>query len=470
MLEAEFDGGNGTFPDSFRWDTLRGCLRDKKGCCAALFTDRSVSNDGKAQSVRRLCGTQVAYFDKQDIDVLWLSPTVFISTMDLELHLPGDNWEPNYAYDYALRLTTESGEYFLYNVYSLSFFEGNGFTAPSPLPMNLLRHVFANVRPGYFKTVELGLSYAREDERLPVECLLAFVAIVPDTPMSPSERTDAIQLKIETKMNRDDLQEMYSHHFHPSVELSFAGLDESVPLSMFLELSRGCQHLRTVNLPEHFFETGDIHPTHSRVVVDSTFKSTRMTLQSFGKPKFSHVMLHQIATGLGSKELNISVEHPWRRRDHLHLCIQPFLQEDSILERIGVKLLTRVNKSSSSTITQCQSRSLCFFDVSLAPRKGKRTSAHLASWDKVLFPRLSLNYYRKHLTQRVCGGAIPLAIKAVNMGIVYSKTTAQVPFDMSTANAGLIFRFLKCEVDTLHCCDACPPSSSLSGKKRPAPS
>jgi hypothetical protein len=490
IREAEFD--DGSFPDSFRWDTLRGCLCD--GASTSLLIDPSHASglvppiclylndrqEREAQSIRQLCGSPVAYFDRQDIDVLWLSPTVFISTMDFQLPLPGGTGYPKQAHDYAVRLTRENGESFLYHAYSLSLFEGHGFAAPSPLPMKLLRHVAANLEAGYFNLLELGPNFERRDEPLLVECLLHFVAIVPCTPMSPSEQTDVIHLKIHTKMNQDDLQKIYSHRFHPSVELTFSGtglthpFDESVPLSVFLELTRQCQHLRTVNLPRHFFSTEHMHPKH-RIVVDAMFKCPRITLHSIGTPnccwrKFSHVMLHQIALGLGSNEIRITVDHSRRRGDYLHLCIQPFLREDSILERFVIELLTDVNDSSPRTITQCHSRSLCYFDVSLAPAKGKRTSAHLESWDKVLFPRLSLNYCRKHVTQRVCGGAIPLAIKAVNSGNVYSKTTGQIPFDMSTANAGLIFRFLKCEVDTLHGSDACPRFSPLSGKKRPAPS
>jgi hypothetical protein len=488
IREAEFD--NDSFPDSFRWDTLRGCLCD--GASASLLIDPSQASglvppiylylndrqEREAQSIRQLCGSPVAYFDRQDIDVLWLSPSVFISAINFELPLPGGTGYPKQAHDYAVRLTRENGESFLYYAYSLSLFEGHGFAAPSPLPMKLLRHVAANLQAGYFNLLELGPNFERRDEPLPVECLLHFVAIVPCTPMSPSEQTDVIHLKIHTKMNQDDLQEIYSHRFHPSVELTFSGtglthpFDESVPLSVFLDLTRQCQHLRAVNLPRHFVSTEHVHPKHPRTVFDAMFKSPRMTL--FARPNycwgtFSHVMLHQIASGLGSTEIKITVDHSRRRGDYLHLCIQPFLREDSILERFVIELLTDINQSSLKTITECHSRSLCYFEVSLAPSKGKRTSGHLESWDKVLFPRLSLNYYRKHLTQRVSGGAIPLAIKAVNMGNVYSKTTAQVPFDMSTANAGLIFRFLKCEVDTLHC-DARPRSSPLSGTKRPAPS
>jgi hypothetical protein len=489
LREAEFDDANGTFPDSFRWDTLRGCLRVcLRGClcdggdtCVTLFDNRYHQRNGlapafdrrdpKTQSIRRLCGTPVADLDRHDIDVLWLSPSVFISAVDFEL--PGADGDPMPDHDYVVHLTEKQhGREFRFYAFSLSWIEGNGFAAPSPLPLQLLGHVAANLPDGYFKMLELYMSCERIDERLPVECLLHFVSIVPGDPTSPPVQNDTIELKIGTKMNFSDLQELFSHHFHPLVELSFLQSDISVPLSAFLHLSRHAPHLRTVNLPFQFFEGEDSGLEHPKIVGNATFKSGGVTMQCRPEDQggiwepFSHVMLHKIATGFGSNGIEMTVWHG--ERDFVHLCIEPFLHEDSVLERLDIELYVAL-ESSSNTITKCDSRSLCFFDALFHNDEGELISAHLESWDRGLFPCLCLNYCRKHVTQRVCGGAMPLAINAVNAGNVYSKTTRQQPFDMSTANAGLIFRFLKSEVDTLHDFDECARPPSLPGKKRPAP-
>jgi hypothetical protein len=91
-------------------------------------------------------------------------------------------------------------------------------------------------------------------------------------------------------------------------------------------------------------------------------------------------------------------------------------------------------------------------------------------WDKVLFPRVGLNYFRKHLSQPLRSGVIRLAVKAVNDGNICRMITGCTPFDMDTSNAGLIFRLLKAEATTLQTWlpagDQKPP---LSGQKRPAP-
>jgi hypothetical protein len=486
MQEAEFSAATGNFPDSFRWDTFCGCLYNGEDACATLFIDPNQRDylvpafEGDlmgTETIRRWSGRQITDLDAQDIDVLWLSPSVFISAVDFDLpdfSLPDDDGEPVHAHDYAVRLSRRGSydDLTLY-VYSFPFFEGNGFSAPSALPLQLLRHVTANLPYGYFSGLQLEASFDRIHERLPFECLVHFLDLVPFAPMTPLKQNYTTQLKVEARMNRDDVQEIFSRQFSPPVELSFSehcSFDESVPLNVFLDLSRRAEHLRILNLPVYFFATNDKDLMDPRIVVDSMFKSPLLTLQPFGErkciwEKFSHAMLHKIATGFRPNEIQIRVERPWLRQDFLRLCIQPFLQEDSILERFHIEVKSDVNESSATTITNCNSRELCFFDVSLVNGKGTRTSAHLELWDNVLFPRLSLNYCRKHLTQPVRGGVIPLATKAVNGGVVYSKTTGQAPFAMSTANAGLIFRFLKSEVATLQGCDMFP----RFGRKRPSP-
>jgi hypothetical protein len=261
LREAECDNENAIFPDSFRWDTLRGCLRDEKDACTTFFTDPSQGiglvpafeqDDSGLQSGRRLTGTRVADLDRQDIDVLWLSPSVFMSTVDFKL--PDADGAPIHANDYAVRLAGKKDGEVLYYAYSMPFFEGTGFAPPSPLPVQLLRHVAANLPDGYFEILKLEESLARIDERLPLECVLHFVSIAPFDPTAPSKHNDAIQLKIGTQMNLSDLEEVFSHHFHPLVKLSFSQrnpfdifalrdrFDKSVSLSAFLHFEEILSH------------------------------------------------------------------------------------------------------------------------------------------------------------------------------------------------------------------------------------
>jgi hypothetical protein len=111
-----------------------------------------------------------------------------------------------------------------------------------------------------------------------------------------------------------------------------------------------------------------------------------------------------------------------------------------------------------NSVDSCQSRELCFFNVLGKVRTFPVRNAFVQQWDKVLFPRVGLNYVRKHLAQPLHSGVIPLAVKAINNGNICRMITGRAPFDTDTSNAGLIFRLLKAEA-----------TLPLSGRKRSAP-
>jgi hypothetical protein len=91
-------------------------------------------------------------------------------------------------------------------------------------------------------------------------------------------------------------------------------------------------------------------------------------------------------------------------------------------------------------------------------RKGVRS---IDLWDKVVSPRLAMNWYSslgkeaiKEGSQQVeegnCRKLVSYKARAVNLGIVYRKTTYHVPHDprgirVSTANACLLFALLRDE-------------------------
>jgi hypothetical protein len=94
----------------------------------------------------------------------------------------------------------------------------------------------------------------------------------------------------------------------------------------------------------------------------------------------------------------------------------------------------------------CKSSHLCVFNASLVYwADGERTTwkcDRVPWWDQVIVPSLTLNFHRKRLTNPA-GAVMQFALRAVNQGIVYRKTTDHVPFDPSIANASLIYKLIK---------------------------
>jgi hypothetical protein len=90
------------------------------------------------------------------------------------------------------------------------------------------------------------------------------------------------------------------------------------------------------------------------------------------------------------------------------------------------------------------------------------------SWDKLVSPRLTVNWYddclRNHQKcengslhasasllgkSATTGRLVPWSVRAVNLGIVYRKTTYNVPHDMSTANASVLYSLLHSHIVTI---------------------
>jgi hypothetical protein len=79
----------------------------------------------------------------------------------------------------------------------------------------------------------------------------------------------------------------------------------------------------------------------------------------------------------------------------------------------------------------------------------KEAMANKPLWDRTIFPALALNWwYGNYLRKQTRGGSdqqalVPWIVQAVNLGIVYRKTTFHTPHDISTSNASVLFALLR---------------------------
>jgi hypothetical protein len=106
--------------------------------------------------------------------------------------------------------------------------------------------------------------------------------------------------------------------------------------------------------------------------------------------------------------------------------------------------------SSTSLLSQMQCLGACrkigVFNASILYRTGTPLSSgpcdRILAWDEGNIPCLVLNSHTKRLTSPTCP-IIQFALRAVNQGIVYCKTTEHAPCDTRIANAWLMFRLVK---------------------------
>jgi hypothetical protein len=499
MREAEFISSNGMFPDEFRWEMLSDCFDGVDRGPIALCNRNSprprlvvaVNNNPLAsREVRSLCGQPVTDFTKGDISVLWLSPTIFISPIwfycvDVYLH--------DYTLIFEKRIDLT---WIQCCVYSLSAFEGGGWDEPTPFPAPFFQHLTARLPANFFSTLTLQRNRTRI-ERCPVDCIVQFLSLFPigvlSQPMTEEQSTKFI---LDGCITADELRVILSHHFHPTAILEFPrySCDKSVSSEVMIDLLNKSQYLRCIQFSPQLF------PDTDRVGLctdlEMTVKSPKLSIRSTGlvSAKLLHVMsrLHHVNDIAIAFDKNLWEKEQEQRQQLLADFIHPFLDGRFTLENLQIGFgyikslvseavdwestdggLSRVTEWVAGAMISCNSKSLCMFNISLSVSQGddccRRRIDRIQRWDKSIFPRLVLNYFCRILVPPKDRRTVPAAVRVINQGVIYHKTTGHVPDDMGPANAGLIFSIVKSHLRNQSQILENPSMSTVSGTKRAAP-
>jgi hypothetical protein len=471
LREAEFereddDEDPTTFPTEFDWTCFDRYYR-RNHQQITLRTDSNVADSRvyrpildpyHSQVIRPLPGQRITEH-RQTVDIFWLSPKVFISSIDFSRLLPGPDYTVMREYEIIL-YTREDCEFFHLFAYSLSTFEDpiqEEQQMASPLPIRFVRHL-AELLPVDFFSI---LSFTRYSQfRVPVAYFVDFLSSIPyKESVSSSLPTRWTTFALGGHINSEELRIIFSHRFHPDVQLSFIGdnpLDQSVSLLGFLALLLESICLQSVQLPATLIRSdlGD----QSLPFEELYFKSRRQTIQHNGL--MSLCSLVQITLSQDTKELDMVFPLTvWREHEFLERVrgvFQYVLLDCSSLQRVTICFeysadhidLSQFLKWASSNITVCMSKRLCHFTVSFKKfQNGKMQPSpsvkSVKSWDQLVSPSLVLNLSANHLTMLSKPGIISLSMKAINEGVVYRKTTDHVPHDMTIANAGLIYHIVQ---------------------------
>jgi hypothetical protein len=462
VLEAELITPSGAFPTEFRWEALY----------------------------------------KANITVLWLSPTVFISTRVL---CDEDAGEFSYYCSIEFLLQKENivrrGQKIVeytqreieFLVYSLSAFSEGEFDEPSLLPFQFFQHVTALLPPNYFDSIRI-YRIGIHPERCPIDHLLQFLNIVPTGAMQQVEAVDSFTTVIlngRRSITEDELRVIFSYPFHPNVKLEFDDYPFREPVSM-IEMLRDAQHLRSIEIPWQV--CGMDGP--EKAAFEFSVRSSKLMISGWA-PRSSSV-LDIIATFHNMDDIQIeSYESDCADQQRmLDRCICPFLSGRLKTKHLRVHLfggaarlrMNRIKKWAAEVTVPCKSKTLHMFNVWIYPVYGQPpvNLFKVKEWDKEILPCLVLNYCGEKLIQRpFYEGILPTAIQAINQGMVYRKATGHHPFDMRVANAGLIYMLLRMaagetegigrsNIDEFpsNCPEATNPppivTSSLAGRKRPA--
>jgi hypothetical protein len=457
IKEAEFV--NPFFPREFRWETFCSCFKgatpdssyvtlvgpdveERRGLVSAMSVDTPAS-----RSILAMNGQTINDLGQRNIDILWLSPTVFISAVEFRIH-------HHQVHDYEVGI----GSIFCF-VTQLPAFHQEAFDEPSPLSIDFFQHL-APARDDYLSLKRSHLH----PRRFPADYMVRLM----------SDITQSKDIVLEGPfINKDELRVVLSSSFHPNATLSFgeAPFDDSVSLDVLMDLLKTAREprlqdkpstaLRRVALPRQVFLDDSEEPIGVMMTFDVESPALSMTYGYYGSPT-PHVInvisqIHQ-----AGDKTNLEFEVDRLREGGHHVApvtsiVHPFLDGRLALENLWIHFYDKVEVDNpapnvrdgiaqelANAMISCRSTSLCMFTVSLGG------SGHfmegciqkIRQWDETIFPQLALNWCSKKLTQ---APDLRLLISAINQGILYRKTTHHKPYNMSTANACVIFDHIKTE-------------------------
>jgi hypothetical protein len=461
IKEAEFVAPKGC-PSEFRWETFWSCFNNFRPESTAVTVtlvypsadaaDRRglvrAVNTRDSRSIRALNGKTVNDLGQRNIAVLWLSPTVFISGVKFRI--------TDEVHDYALNF----GEIRCY-ITQLPAFDQVAFDEPSPLPIDFFQHLVPTER---FACIFVDRSCVNP-KRFPADYIMRLMSTIPTK-----------SFFLGGLLNSDELRHILSHPFQEDEELSFspsqAPFDNSVLLEVLMALLVEAPYLRRIELPRQVFLTSieESSGVWLELLVRSPALKMRYSYEGAPEPAvlnaiskihqkgdrtFFYLQVDDLWEG-GRLALATSIVHPFLDGRFIleHLRIQ---FSDEANDTPGPEAFHQVMQELASVMIACRSKHLCHFTVSLGmfdsdfnvdddvDHEYNRNMHKIRQWDESIFPQLVLNQCNKQLTKVLGGRLLPRAISAINWGILYRKTTDHIPYDMSTANASVIFDLVKAD-------------------------
>jgi hypothetical protein len=426
-------------------------------------------------SVDRPESQKVSDSDRKDIHVLWLSADVFISSINFHLSLPAVEplpaAQPQILWDYKVALHQNPRHFYLY-AYLLGTFQDEPLPPlgrlSSRLPLDFLGHLTTPLPASLEANFFSSLSFTRSNpQTVPVEYIVRFLSIVPldvslDTGWALGEK-GSIDFSIGNAINKEELEAILSHPFHPGASLSFSqhnSLHDAVTSEDLQELLRQRCNLRSIYLPAPM-NSWDVDDDFLVCCDDSDFDSWDLKIH-FSVSYLTVSMLKDISTTMRDCEC-ASIDCPsfvWNDpeqcRGKLSTLLQTLLLCFQCLRHLEICFdwerdehdLIDLLRCVSSTLRPFRSASLCSFKIKFIGETldPSRHGDYFKSFDTSVSPTLVLNRYRNHGPKFVRGGVLPLAVRAVNIGIPYRNTMDNTPYDMSIANVGLNFLLVRNEV------------------------
>jgi hypothetical protein len=440
------------------------------------------------RSVRLLSGHPVCSFHDAKVDVLWLTPTAFISSVHFSLFLDEEENTTYHAYEVTVKPRGNPSRTVYFSAGEFSECESFSkfpmpCTQPSPLiPLEFLHRMTASLPVDYFSSLSLFRCW----DRFPLDYFHGFVACLPGASQGRSREALRTRLEFHDRISNLELQAILSHESLRDAQLVLD--DVQPPLNEVNDTLQSFPHLCSFVAPTKLVEYDS--PGES-FAANENLKFLELS-PIVEMDKLSSKLLDAISSNSSIQELKISFRI-WTFMDDLdQISVKlRYLFERVLQRRCSLKKVTvcfcydsfdfGFGDPYEKAIEKCMSiglstfgnfTSLCFlnfehdkstFDDLLSddgdPDEGYFVDAdepvsrpnsisiknfvRLQWWDEKIAPSLVLNFYREYMPMKIIAPLTPLAIHAVNLGVVYGKTSHHVPLNAHIASVGLIFHVFR---------------------------
>jgi hypothetical protein len=401
VFEADYPIAENSPSDANTFGSIRNCLKHY----GSSFPD--------GLSVKRLNGGQqlaapnVPKGKLDRVDILWVSPTEFVSTKifdelncedvyQLTVSLKGDIW-PLELYSYSMFQFNDDGEI---------------MAGPPPVtPPRFLSHVLA---PILDQVTSIKLFTHRGTP--PVDSTLS---LIPTTGDNLAQEINICFSPPQSGL----LPALATFPFHPNVRLSFERVPDSVTeRAQIHDYLLDLKHLRHLEIPSCLL---DFECTRVPFTANPAFESLTLPTKSeagegfaflmgWSAIKWSSTMLNGVASNKNLKCLNIVFTDGKNQRSR-----------QETLEQLAKVLAS--GSSHGHAISRLSTNELV-------------TSNPL--WDSVFSPALVVNWLKQQqqkptgqLNHRLSG----LAIRAINQGAGFRGATNLIPCDLAPSSASAIF-------------------------------
>jgi hypothetical protein len=395
--------------------------------------------------------------DDQIVNVWWLSPTEFMSPFCLHFQA---KFGLEFSFDKSCTLASKKSSFKIY-VYHIDSMMRKGDSFPET-SVSFLKHLAAP------ELDKIGRVDIHLQHKLPASKISSVLSFIPTN--SPGENTSLDRKRDILRVNfgpyelwsQQHVEAVLPYPFHRKVRLEFAMYN--VSFAQYRRFLVRFEHLRHVVLPSFLsIADGKALKTSNSVLESLTVHASQNQVAIKvieGNKNIKHLCCASLI--VQNEDLNLILD----------LLRKTCVKERSSISGFTLELDVRWNDAGGSPAAQAQGwfakwctilnlscdkelvRSLaisCFWFAFWNGRQDNVIKSN-ETWDCIVVPALTVNWYRQSWRQPPSTSAgsviaefkiLEMAIRAVNQGNVYCKSTNVIPFDHSVSGGSVIFGMLK---------------------------